>query len=811
MSFRTKAMVIARLVVGGALALSFTLAALALVMPAAAATTITVTTAADVVAADGLCSLREAIIAANTDTASGGMAGECPAGSGADTINFSPALSPAVFALTKTGASEDAAATGDLDIVGTLTINGAGLANTILDGNATDRVLDIRPGARVTITGVTVRNGNPGAGLGGGVKVLGSLTMSDSAVQANQGGGVRNEGGAVTLNNTDVLSSTSGYGVNNMQGVLSYNGGVVRANQGGGVRNSLGTATLTNLSVISNTNGGGVYNVGATLTKLTLNQSAVVSNTTTGSGGGVFNEGTGATAEINGTRISGNTATVGGGGVFNNGVLTIKGSVIDNNRAAKGGGLDHFGGNLYLTNDTVSGNVANDNGGGLYNRGSAIVANLTFAGNTSSGAGTGGNIFNDEAELSLRNTIVAYSDLDGNCFNSAGFLNSLGYNLDSGNTCGFTATGDQANTNPLLGPLQDNGGLTFTRALLAGSPAIDAGNPAGCTDAQGVSLTTDQRGAARPVDGDGNGVAVCDVGAYEFGNVADLSVRKTSEPNPYLPGQAITYTIVVTNAGPSAVTAITLTDNLPGEIQGPNYAVSQGSFNSATGAWTGLSLAGGGQAVLTITGTVDPNFSGVLQNTATVTPANASDPLPGDNSSTDNNPSNLQADLALGGGVAPNLIGPGERMTYTLVISNLGPDVATTVVLTDALPAGVAFAGANIGGGGTCAYGGGLTCTLASLAADSSVTGTVVVTTPAGPGVLINVARVGAGTPDPAPENNELAITTAILFYKSYLPLILRNSEAISMANRHQPGVGFIGPDAPPRPQGAARNGIGGR
>lgn len=472
----------------------------ALAKPAA---TLLVTTTNDVIASDGQCTLREAIIAANTDSAFN----DCPAGSGADIITFDASLPvPTVFTLTLSGTDEDLSFTGDLDVLGLLTIAGTSSSNIILDGNGADRILDVRPGADLTISGVTVRNGNPiGSVEGGGIRVQASLTMSNSVITDNQAGGIFNNGGGVVLTAVTVSNNSGGQGIQNLnQAVLTFNGGEVIGNTSGGIANATSTASLSDLVVSNNSGSGGVTNSGGTLSHLTLSQSSVISNTAV-NGGGVFNSGVGAITDIIDTMITANSATASGGGIYNNGTMIVNGSTLNLNQARSGGGIDHNGTSLQMTNDTISGNSASDNGGGLYNRGSATLTHITLDGNTANGPETGGNIFNDEALLTLQNSIVAHSAADGNCFYSGGFVTSSGNNLDDGNTCAFGYVGDQINTDPLLGSLANNGGPTLTHALLPGSPAIGQGNDSFCT-------AEDQRGFTRPL-------MACDIGAYEAGEM----------------------------------------------------------------------------------------------------------------------------------------------------------------------------------------------------------------------------------------------------------------------------------------------------
>jgi predicted outer membrane repeat protein len=170
------------------------------------------------------------------------------------------------------------------------------------------------------------------------------------------------------------------------------------------------------------------------------------------------------------STISGNSAKTSGGGI--SGGPTVENSTISGNSAGMSGGGIY--GSATVENSTISGNSAGTSGGGIYNNSSLDVTLSTITGNS---APSGGGIYN-VGSVEVSNTILNAGASGENIFNDGGTVTSEGYNLSSDDGGGYlNGPGDQINTDPLLGPLQDNGGPTFTHALLPGSPAINAGDP----------------------------------------------------------------------------------------------------------------------------------------------------------------------------------------------------------------------------------------------------------------------------------------------------------------------------------------------
>lgn len=511
----------------------------------ASAATLTVDSTADVIANDGNCGLREAIINANNNDQSGST--DCLAGEALpviDHIVFDANTNNTPFVLDLTGINDNAAATGDLDITESLIIEGNGTDSvTEVDGNATDRVFEIRNGAEVEMSRIAITNGG-GVTIGAGISLFnGRLDLVDAGVFSNN------------------ISSGPG-------------NGTIR---GAGIRTA-GDLSLTRVSVLGNDmqgfgnitgQGAGIYaDAGSTLSVV---DSLIKGNTIdtedgSASGAGLYHQpaDAGAIATISGTLFSGNRAISSGeggaaGGAINHqtGTLTISSVIFSNNtarRTSTGGGSIASGGAINafapvdMSNTTVSGNRSESidfaSGGGLALSDDAELNNVTITdnqvssdpGETATAGGLSGN-----SGVTISNTIIAGNGTTNAAPDCSGTFNSMGYNLIGDNSnCGFVAgTGDQvgdvtgggAAIDPLLAALADNGGAIEidghvlameSHDLLPGSPAIDTGDP-NIPGSGGTCETTDQRGEPRPADGNDNGSEVCDIGAVERGAETDTT------------------------------------------------------------------------------------------------------------------------------------------------------------------------------------------------------------------------------------------------------------------------------------------------
>jgi predicted outer membrane repeat protein len=551
----------------------------------------------------------------------------------ASTINVPAGL----YTMTQAGANEVLDLTGDYDVYGNLTINGANAATTVLDANSLDRLFNVHTGT-LTLNNLTLQGGHS-TGEGGAINVAagGGLILNNDVIQNNSaanGGAIANAGSMAITAVAFTGNSATGDGgaIFNGGGALAglshltfsgnaaaLNGGAIyqagasmtigscgfvnntASQQGGAIDQAAGTLDLANSTFTGNTaslNGGALFiDADASLANVSISGGSAQS------GGAIYqNSGTLTLAT---TVLSGNTATQDGGAIATSGgTLTMTGSEFDNNVAAnrggglmaggttttltavtfnanqaqQGGGVHASSGNVALTNVTLSGNAGTNQGGGVYAGTSVTLLNVTLADNTS---GSGGGVYTTDngSQVTMTNTLFS-SNSGGNANKS---LSSGGNNLSTDNTTGAEIVVASAG----LAALADNGGGTLTCALLVGSAAINTGNSA-------AAPPTDQRNVAR--------AGAADIGAYEY-NGAETAPTITAIAAQAI-GENTTTAPIAFSVGDSQSSAASLTVS----VQSSNTAIvpSSGLVLGGTGANRTLTItpatsATGGPVTITLT------------------------------------------------------------------------------------------------------------------------------------------------------------------------------------------------------------------
>lgn len=393
-------------------------------------------------------------------------------------------------------------------LVGTsVKIAGLGIEQSIIQAaalpdEATHAIFYVGPGINLMVHDLTLRHGHDSYGFGGAIYNQGRLTVEHVALRDNSaqyGGGIYNLG-VLTMTASSLIG-------NEAMGEFSYGGGLA----------NYGTVTLSQSTIAGNhtgVSGAGIYN-GET-GSVTVTTSSFENNVTdTGSGAGILSEGA---LSVETSLFRNNIAAYGGAGIWALNA-TLRSSTFSNNTGLTYGGA-LITGNVIMEGCTLENNTA-VTGGGVYNLGNLIVYNSTFVRNGGPGVQSIANAGNltlvntttyndaptDSPELGglpwVTGVINAQNSIIANPNNSAvcadAILTDGAPNLATDNSCGFTLVANAVG----LGPLQSNGGPTWTMALLPHSPALDAGHDATCRP-------TDQRGFARPAG------AACDLGAVEM-------------------------------------------------------------------------------------------------------------------------------------------------------------------------------------------------------------------------------------------------------------------------------------------------------
>ena len=445
---------------------------------------IVVTTLADNETDDSFCSLREALWAAHTNVAYRG----CSAGSADvdDSILFAGSILPGTINLSSSS----------ITIQTSLGILGPGAERLTVSANGSSRIFWINDGNTETLQNISINRLTLSGGssaFGGAIRNYDENLSIESCVFS---GNVGTNDGAAIFSNAPLSIDNSVFSGNTTSGGLAAV-----------IRQTSSSATIAN-SVISGNSAVGISSSG----DFNVHRTFISSN----GKGAITHFGNVIVTE---SIISGNSASYGAGiRTSGSGNLLVKNSTISGNTAnpGHGGGIANQGtGTITVRNSTLSGNSATRGGGGgisntSYSSGSVVLLNATLSGNSQQNEGGGGLLSKNGGTVSMINTVIADSGGANDCALLSSSFSANSNNLIEDGSCNTEAV-NFLSGDPLLGPLQSNGGFTQTHAILPGSPLIDAGDATACD-----GYPTDQRGFARPQDGNDDWTTICDIGAFEL-------------------------------------------------------------------------------------------------------------------------------------------------------------------------------------------------------------------------------------------------------------------------------------------------------
>lgn len=542
----------------------------------------------------------------NQDSGAGSLRDAVAAAASGDTINFAPG--------GLVGGQTITLASGNLVPTRNVTITGAG-APAVSIVSASSRIFDFPLSSPDTLTAVTLQN----------------LTLTGTAHDGTTGGAIHiatpNTFFTLTIESCNITGSLAGAGAATRGGAISVTG----LKDSLIVANCVIMGTVTTVNTVSNNDAGALY-VATTQTVSVTNSTlsgSVTGSTTVNEGGAVYqNSGT---LSLTNCTITGSSATKGGGFYQQGGTATLTNCTISGNTVTGNGGGVYVGkGTLNAVNCTITGNTAGGKGGGIAawfhasnGTGGTSVTNLTnctISGNTAAAAAgmylgyikpTTGINPTGKNTVTANNTILTGSivrQTSGTAtntnlvFNASNSLFDTTPTTGAGNTINGTNANNLFGANPMLGPLQNNGGPTHTLALPVGSPAIDAGN-----NTLANSLTTDQRGLARFVNG------TADIGAYEYQPAATVTLTSSLNPAPL--GQSVTFT---------AILSLVPGSNTPtGSVTFLVDGVSQGSvpLGGLTATFATSSMTVGGHTILAVYNTAPFSQSQSAPLTQTISAA----------------------------------------------------------------------------------------------------------------------------------------------------------------------------------------------